>query len=81
MSVNILKVANLALSFFLEFCMLVGFAYWGFKTGSSLMAQLFLGIGVPLVVIVVWGVFLAPASMRRLHGLPHWILVGLTLQV
>jgi len=74
MSVNIIKVANLALSLFLEFCMVVGFAYWGFNTGSSLMAQLFLGIGVPMGVIVVWGIFLAPASTRRLHGRPHWVL-------
>jgi hypothetical protein len=71
---SILKVTNLALSFFLELCMVVAYGYWGFTTGGGLIAQLLLGIGVPLTVIVVWGIFLAPASNRRLKGLPHWIL-------
>ena len=71
---NILKAANLALSFLLELCMLAAFAYWGFTTGTALIAQLLLGIGVPVVVIVIWGIFLAPASTRRLQGLRHWLL-------
>ena len=71
---SVLKAANLALSFFLELCMLVAYGYWGFATGSEVLAQLLLGIGVPVVVIVVWGIFLAPASGRRLRGFSHWIL-------
>ncbi len=70
---NILKAANLALSFLLELCMLAAFVYWGFTTGNGLSAQLLLGIGVPLVVIIFWGIFMAPASARRLPRLPHWI--------
>jgi len=72
--VSILKVANLALSFFLELCMVLAYGYWGFKTGSGLVMQLLLGIGVPLIVIVIWGIFLAPASKQRLQGVPHWTL-------
>jgi hypothetical protein len=72
--VGILKVANLALSLFLELCMVLAYGYWGFKTGSGLISQLLLGIGVPLVVIVIWGIFLAPASKQRLQGVPHWTL-------
>src|SRR5512147_1690550 len=71
---SIVKAANLALSFFLELCMVVAYAYWGFTTGNTLIMQLVLGIGVPLIVIVVWGVFMAPNSSRRLKGTPHWIL-------
>ncbi len=71
---KILKTANLALSFLLELCMLAAFAYWGFTTGTGLFVQLLLGIGVPVIVIVIWGILLAPASPRRLHGLPHWLL-------
>jgi Na+-transporting NADH:ubiquinone oxidoreductase subunit NqrE len=72
--VSILKVANLALSFFLELCMVLAYGYWGFKTGNGLVIQFLLGIGVPLVVIVIWGIFLAPASKQRLQGVPHWML-------
>lgn len=71
---KILKAVNLALSFLLELCMLAAFAYWGFTTGTGLFAQLLLGIGGPAVVIVIWGILLAPASKRRLQGLPHWLL-------
>jgi Na+-transporting NADH:ubiquinone oxidoreductase subunit NqrE len=72
--VSILKVANLALSFFLELCMVLAYGYWGFTTGSRLIMQLLLGIGVPLIVIVIWGIFLAPASKQRLQGVSHWSL-------
>jgi hypothetical protein len=71
---DVLKAANLALSFFLELCMVVAYGYWGFTTGSDLVGQLLLGIGVPLAVIIVWGIFMAPASRRRLRGLAHWVL-------
>lgn len=70
---SILKAANLALSFCLELCMVVAYGYWGFTTGNTLIAQLLLGIGVPAIVIVVWGIFMAPASSRRLKGWSHWI--------
>ncbi len=71
---NVLKAANLALSFFLELCLVVAYGLWGFATGSDLITKLALGIGVPAAVIVVWSIFLAPASKRRLTGIPHWIL-------
>jgi hypothetical protein len=71
---SILKVANLGLSFFLELCMVLAYGYWGFTTGSGLVMQLLLGIGIPLAVIVIWGIFLAPASKRRLQGALHWVL-------
>jgi len=71
---NFVKAANLALSFFLELCLVLAYGYWGFTTGNGLIAQLLLGVGVPLMVIVVWSIFLAPASSRRLQGLPHWAL-------
>ena len=67
-------MANLALSFFLELCMVLAYGYWGFKAGNGLMMQLLLGIGIPLAVIVIWGIFLAPASKQRLQGVPHWML-------
>ena len=64
---TIAKSANLALSFILELCMLAALGYWGFKTGSATLVQLILCLGIPLLTAVIWGIFLAPASARRLR--------------
>lgn len=63
---DILKPVNKALSFALELAMLAGFCYWGFFIGEMLWIRLALGIGLPVVVIVFWGLFLAPNAKRRL---------------
>lgn len=64
----ILKRINTILSFFLEIVMFAIFVYWGFHTGESLWLKLALGIGVPVVVFIVWGVFLAPEAGQRVKG-------------
>ncbi len=56
---------NLALRFLLELGLLAALAYWGFQTGVGLPARLGLGLGAPLLAAVVWGLFVAPASRRR----------------
>ena len=61
---SLLKSANMALSFLLELCMLAALAYWGFQH-EALILKIILGVGVPLAVVVIWGVFLAPRSARR----------------
>jgi hypothetical protein len=63
-----LLAANLALRFALELAMLAALAYWGFHTGHSLIADLVLGLGAPLLAAAVWGVYAAPRSARRLQG-------------
>jgi hypothetical protein len=68
---SLLKPANLALAFLLELCMLAAFGYWGFQTGSGVVMQLLLGLGVPAIAIVIWGILLAPRSARRLTGTPY----------
>ncbi len=65
---TIVKNANLALAFLLELCMLVALGYWGFVTGYGTLQKLALGLGVPLVVAVIWGFFAAPRATRRLTG-------------
>jgi Protein of unknown function (DUF2568) len=64
----VLKSVNLALAFLLELAMLAAFAYWGFQSGSSTLLKIFMGIGIPLLVIVIWGIFMAPNSARHLQG-------------
>ncbi len=68
------KSANLALRFLLELCILAAVGYWAFHTVRGVIAKIGLGIGLPLVTAIVWGLFLAPASSLRLHGAGHLIL-------
>lgn len=56
-----LKLLNLGLRFLLELCLLVIFGYWGFKAGGdNTFLKFLLGIGAPVLVAVIWGVFLSP---------------------
>lgn len=41
----------------------------GLPHGKHPLVKIGLGIGAPLLVAVVWGVFEAPASAQRLQGL------------
>jgi hypothetical protein len=54
-----LQPANLALRFALELSALAATAYWGWTTGDGAMRWV-LGIGAPLLVIVVWALFVSP---------------------
>jgi hypothetical protein len=56
------KYANLALAFFIELAALGILGYWGFQTGHGMMTKILLGIGSPLLLAVVWGIFLCPKA-------------------
>ncbi|MCX6046607.1 MAG: YrdB family protein [Chloroflexi bacterium] len=58
----LLKYINLALAFLLELCMLVALGYWGFSSGQSWLSQFGLGLGAPILVAVIWGIFLSPRA-------------------
>jgi hypothetical protein len=60
-----LRGLNLALAFILELCALGALAYWGFNASENTVFRLVLGVGAPFVMIVIWGVYLAPKSSRR----------------
>jgi hypothetical protein len=69
-----LKNVNLGLAFLLELAVLVALVYWGFSTGANILAKIALGIGLPVLAIIVWAVFGAPRSTRRLQGNWYWLL-------
>ena len=71
---ELIKSANLGLRFLLELCVLVALGYWGFKTGRALIGKSALGIGAPLVVAVVWGVFVSPNAAVALAWPVHLLL-------
>lgn len=64
----ILKSINLAITFSLEVFMLVALAFWGFKTGDYIVVRLLLGLGAPLIVIIIWAQWMAPKAPHRIKG-------------
>ena len=62
----ILQNINLAIRFLLELCAIASLAYWGFVTGKGAVAKFFLGIGAPVLLAVIWGVFGSPKAKIKL---------------
>ncbi len=60
------KILNLALRFILELILLFSIGYWGFHFGSGLVAQVALGIGLPLLTAVIWGMTISPKAKVKL---------------
>lgn len=60
------KVLNLALRFMLELILLFSIGYWGFHYGTGLLAQAALGIGLPLLAAVIWGMTISPKARVKL---------------
>ena len=49
--------------------MLAALAYWGAQAGGSTAVDVLLAVAAPLAAAVVWGLYAAPRSPRRLaHG-------------
>ena len=63
-----LKSINVGVRFLLEICVLISVGYWGFKTNSGWILKILLGIGLPLLIVVVWGIFGAPKAPYHLTG-------------
>lgn len=61
-----MKELNLGLRFLLELALLFALGYWGFQAQPPAMGWI-LGLGAPLLAAVIWGVWIAPKSQRRLH--------------
>jgi hypothetical protein len=71
---NALKGLNLTVRFLLELCMLAAVGYWGFRMHSSWAMKLLFGIGLPILIAVIWGYFMAPRSTHRLSGIPFTVM-------
>jgi len=56
------RAANLALSFLLELGLLAALGYWGYETPDRFWLAVLLGMFLPIVAAIVWGVFLAPKA-------------------
>jgi Protein of unknown function (DUF2568) len=58
----IIQNINLAVRFLLELCALAAVGFWGFQTGNGMMKWV-LGIGTPIFLAMIWGVFGSPKAM------------------
>jgi|SRR5436190_4629157 len=67
---EILKGINAGIAFLLELAMLAAFGYWGFYGDRGVLPKWLLGIGLPVLVAILWGIFLAPRSAFRLRTIP-----------
>jgi hypothetical protein len=65
------EALNLLVRFLLELCMLAAVGYWGFKTHSGWAMKIIFGIGLPILIAVIWGVFVAPKATYPLSSIPH----------
>lgn len=74
---ELLRSLNGLLSFLLELAMLAAFVVWGFKVGKTTFTKIMLGIGIPLVTIVLWALYMAPRASMRVIG-PWLPIVTLT---
>jgi hypothetical protein len=57
---------NLVFRFVLELLALLALFLWGTSLSDDLAVQVILGLGAPLLVVIVWALFVAPKASRRL---------------
>jgi hypothetical protein len=69
-----LKTLNLLVRFLLELCLLAAAGYWGFKTQSNGSMKILVGIGLPILLATLWGLFVAPKAIYPLSSAAHLIL-------
>ncbi|MER5545180.1 YrdB family protein [Streptomyces sp. NPDC001118] len=58
-------VANEFLAFVIELAALACLSWWGFGAGGNLALHVLLGVGTPLLAIVLWSLFAAPRARLR----------------
>ncbi|KAA2252606.1 DUF2568 domain-containing protein [Solihabitans fulvus] len=63
-----MRNANLLLALLLELGTLAAVVYWGFGTDAGVAVQLVAGIGAPIVLAVLWGMFCSPKAAKPLRG-------------
>jgi Protein of unknown function (DUF2568) len=68
---DVLKGLNLLVRFLLELCLLAAVGYWGFKTQSGWAMKIIFGIGLPILIAVLWGLFIAPRATHPLTGISY----------
>lgn len=63
---------NLGLAFGLELAALAASGVWGAHTGPNVGSRILLGVGTPLAMATVWGLFLSPRAPLPLPPRLAW---------
>ena len=63
---NRILLFNKGIMFLLEICTIISLGYWGFHSQKSTTLSYLLGLGMPLIAAVIWSIWAAPLSGRRL---------------
>lgn len=65
---------NIAIRFLLELCVLATLAYWGFQVGKVYGFKILLGIGTPVFIAIIWGIFSSPHATIPLNRMARLLL-------
>ncbi|MBS4196246.1 YrdB family protein [Lederbergia citri] len=57
-----IKYTVFIIFFLMELCALAAFSFWGFQLKSGWAIKILVGIGLPLLVAIFWGTFIAPKA-------------------
>ncbi|WP_281281441.1 YrdB family protein [Paenibacillus dokdonensis] len=63
--IHTLKILNLLLRFILELILLFSLCYWGLHVQLGVFMQIVLGLGLPVLAAVAWGLFISPKASVR----------------
>jgi hypothetical protein len=67
MHMQFIKILNQVAAFSLELFMLASLAYSGFQIGKTTAWKYGLAVGLPVIVMILWGLFAAPKANYRLE--------------
>ncbi len=70
---EISKLLNLLVRFLLELGILAAVGHWGFSIRPEWWSKLAFGIGAPLLIAILWGVFGAPKAVYPLSGVVRFL--------
>ncbi|NOU63356.1 DUF2568 domain-containing protein [Paenibacillus sp. LMG 31461] len=70
MEVKSIGVIILTAFFLLELGAMVAFGYWGYHIKAGSAVKIMLVIASPLVVAILWGVFLSPKASLSIFSFP-----------
>ena len=78
---SVIQSANLALRFMLELCALAALGYWGWRTADRPVLKVAVGLSLPVVVAVLWGIFVAPNAAVPLPGVLTFMVALVILEL
>lgn len=65
-----MKSIVLVVFFLLELIAIIAFGIWGYQIEAGSVVKIILAFAIPLIVIVLWGKFLAPKASNSIFSYP-----------